>query len=54
MEVSPVINKLKNALEEIRQEEIARYVKKLNQKESDLINMVTKNMLGCTMTHLLV
>lgn len=45
MEVSPVINKLKNALEEIRQTEIGRYLKKANESESELIDKVTKNMM---------
>jgi len=45
MEVSPVINKLKNALEEIRLTEIARYVKKLDDKEAQLVDLVTKNMM---------
>ncbi|WP_109832481.1 glutamyl-tRNA reductase [Reichenbachiella versicolor] len=45
MGVSPVINKLKNALEEIRQAEISRYVKKLTPKESDLVDTVTKSMM---------
>lgn len=45
MEVSPVINKLKSALEEIRQTEIGRYVKKANENESELIDKVTKSMM---------
>lgn len=45
MEVSPTINKLKNALEEIRQNEISRYVKNLNEKESEIIDKVTKGMM---------
>ena len=45
MEVSPVINKLKNALEEIRMTEMSRHTKKINQKESELIDMVTKNIM---------
>lgn len=45
MEVSPVINKLKNALEEIRQNEIARYLKKANDSETELLDKVTKNMM---------
>lgn len=42
MEVSPTIKKLKNALEEIRKEEIARYVGKITEVEQDLIDKVTK------------
>lgn len=45
MEVSPVINKLKNALEEIRQTEIARYLKKANSTEAELLEKATKNMM---------
>ena len=42
MEVSPTIKKLKKALEEIRKEEIARYVGKITEVEQDLIDKVTK------------
>ena len=45
MEVSPTIHKLKDALESIRQEEIARYLKKLNPEESKKIDKITKNIL---------
>lgn len=45
MEVSPTINKLKKALEDIRQEEIARYIKDLNQSESKKIEKITKSMM---------
>ena len=45
MEVSPVINKLSNALEEIRQSEISRYVKELSDKESEMLDKVTKSMM---------
>jgi len=45
MEVSPVINKLKNALEEIRKNEIARHLKVLNDKEATLVDTVTKSMM---------
>ena len=45
MEVSPVINKLKNALEDIRKKEINRYVKSLSSEENELIDTVTKNMM---------
>ena len=45
MEVSPTIKKLKNALEKIRQEEIARYLKKLNPEESKKVDKITKNIL---------
>ncbi len=45
MEVSPTIQKLKNALEQIRQEEIARYLKTLDEKEADHIEKITKGMM---------
>lgn len=45
MEVSPTINKLKNALEEIRQEEINKYVKTLTDNESQVVDQVTKSMM---------
>ncbi|WP_422360821.1 glutamyl-tRNA reductase [Reichenbachiella sp.] len=45
MEVSPVINKLKNALEDIRQAEISRYLKKANDAEAELLDKATKNMM---------
>jgi glutamyl-tRNA reductase len=43
MEVSPTIKKLKKTLEEIRKEEIARYVGKITEVEQDLIDKVTKS-----------
>ncbi|MBX0335102.1 glutamyl-tRNA reductase [Pontibacter sp. HSC-14F20] len=45
MMVSPTINKLKNALETIRQEEMARYMKKLGPKEAKLVDNITKSMM---------
>jgi glutamyl-tRNA reductase len=45
MEVSPTIKKLKNALEEIRQKEIAKYLKHLDEKEREVIEQVTKSMI---------
>ena len=44
MEVSPTIKKLKKALEEIRKEEIARYVGKITEVEQDLIDKVTRGL----------
>ncbi|WP_370090208.1 glutamyl-tRNA reductase [Ekhidna sp.] len=44
MEVSPTIQKLKNALDQIRKEELARH-KKLSDKEVELLETVTKNMI---------
>jgi len=45
MAVSPIINKLKNALEQIRQEELSRYMKHLNEDESKKIDAITKNIM---------
>ncbi|UII23126.1 glutamyl-tRNA reductase [Fulvivirga ligni] len=45
MLVSPTIKKLKNALEDIRQEEIARFLKNADAKEAKIIEKVTKSMM---------
>jgi glutamyl-tRNA reductase len=45
MIVSPTINKLKNALETIRQEEMARYLKKLDPEETKRLENITKSMM---------
>jgi len=47
MEVSPTINKLKNALEQIRQEEISHHFKGngISGEESKIIEKVTKSMI---------
>jgi glutamyl-tRNA reductase len=45
MEVSPTINKLKNALEDIRKEEIARYLKNLDADKLEVIENITKGMM---------
>ncbi|MCU0443367.1 MAG: glutamyl-tRNA reductase [Microscillaceae bacterium] len=45
MEISPTIQKLKNALEQIRQEELARYMKKLSEDEAYRLDQVTKSMM---------
>lgn len=45
MVVSPTIHKLKNALEEIRQEEITRHLKSLNPSEAKKIELITKNIM---------
>ena len=42
MEVSPTIQKLKGALDNIRREQISRYLKKSNLQESELIEKITK------------
>ncbi len=41
MVVSPTINKLKNALEQIRKEEIARHLKNLTPEESEKLEKIT-------------
>ena len=45
MMVSPTINKLKQSLEQIRQEQLARFLKKADQKQFDLIDKITKSMM---------
>ncbi|MEJ8802484.1 glutamyl-tRNA reductase [Pontibacter sp. H249] len=45
MIVSPTINRLKNALETIRQEEMARYLKKVNPEEMKRLDNITKSMM---------
>ena len=45
MEVSPTINKLKNALEQIRQEELSRYMKQLGEEESKMVDKITRGMM---------
>lgn len=45
MMVSPTINKLKQSLEQIRQEELARFLKKADQKDYELIDKITKSMM---------
>lgn len=45
MIVSPTIKKLKNALEDIRKEELARYLKDADSKEAKVVDAVTKSMM---------
>ena len=45
MIVSPTIKKLKNALEEIRKEELARYLKNADSQEAKIVDKVTKSMM---------
>ncbi len=45
MMVSPTINKLKQSLEQIRQEELSRYLKNVDEKNYDLIDKITKSMM---------
>lgn len=44
-EISPVLQKLKNALEQIRQDEIARYQKKMTDSEAERVEQITRNMM---------
>ena len=43
--VSPTIQRMKNSLEQIRQEEITRFLKNASAKESKMIDQVTKSMI---------
>jgi len=45
MTFSPTVQKLKNSLEQIRQEELARHLKQLSSKEAELLDTVTKNIM---------
>jgi len=45
MMVSPTINKLKNALEQIRREEIGRYAKSMSSDESEKIDKITRGIM---------
>jgi glutamyl-tRNA reductase len=45
MMVSPTINKLKQSLEQIRQEELSRYLKNVGEKEYEMIDKITKSMM---------
>jgi glutamyl-tRNA reductase len=45
MVVSPTIQKLKNALEQIRQEEMARFMKNLNEEEVVKMDKITSSMM---------
>jgi glutamyl-tRNA reductase len=45
MEVSPTIQKIKNALEQIRMEEMARFSKQLTEEEIFKIDTITKNIM---------
>jgi glutamyl-tRNA reductase len=45
MMVSPTINKLKQSLEQIRQEELSRYLKNVDEKNYVLIDKITKSMM---------
>jgi glutamyl-tRNA reductase len=43
--ISPTINRLKNALEKIRQDEIAKHLKKLGPDETKKVEAITKSMM---------
>jgi glutamyl-tRNA reductase len=43
--VSPTIHKLKNALEQIRQEELARHLKGMSAAEMQKVDQITKGMM---------
>ncbi|GAB3541123.1 glutamyl-tRNA reductase [Spirosoma fluminis] len=45
MVVSPTINKLKNALEQIRRDEIARHLKHLTADESEKVDKITRGIM---------
>ncbi len=45
MIVSPTINRLKNALEQIRQEEMARFTKQLSEEETVKMDKITSSMM---------
>lgn len=45
MMVFPTINKLKNALEQIRQEEMERFLKNADQQQIEVIEKITKSMM---------
>ncbi|MGB3585910.1 MAG: glutamyl-tRNA reductase [Tunicatimonas sp.] len=45
MEVSPTIQRLKNALEQIRQEEMARYLKGVDDEQAAQVEKITRSMM---------
>ena len=45
MEISPTIQKLKNALEQLRQEEMRRFGKKMSPTEASLLDDITKSLM---------
>jgi glutamyl-tRNA reductase len=46
LSISPTINRLKEALETIRQEELTRYLKHADEMQSKLVDQVTKSMMN--------
>ena len=52
IQVSPVIHQIKNSLEQIRQEEMSRFVKKAGEEQQNWADELTKNMMQRVMkTH---
>lgn len=45
MVVSPTIQKLKSALEQIRSEELSRFAKQLNGQEAKMVDQITRNIM---------
>ncbi len=46
MAMSPALQQFKNTLEQIRQQEIARYTKKLGAAEKEMVEAITSNILN--------
>ncbi|MEM6271849.1 MAG: glutamyl-tRNA reductase [Bacteroidota bacterium] len=46
LSISPTINKLKDALEQIRRDEMARYLKDADEAEAKLVEQVTRSMMN--------
>ncbi|MHC2990375.1 glutamyl-tRNA reductase [Pontibacter sp. HJ8] len=46
MAMSPALQQFKNRLEEIRQQEVARYTKKLDAADKEIVEAITKNILN--------
>jgi glutamyl-tRNA reductase len=49
LSISPTIHKLKSALEQIRKEELARFLKNASAKEAKLVETVTRSMMNKVM-----
>lgn len=46
LSISPTIHRIKGALEKIRKEELARYLKHASEEESELLDSVTRSMIN--------
>ncbi|MEZ4685073.1 MAG: hypothetical protein R3B47_03140 [Bacteroidia bacterium] len=46
LSISPTIHKLKAALEEIRKEQMARFLKRASEEEAQLVDEVTRSMMN--------